>query len=49
MELLSIVRSLCMTHTLLPSVVCQSLSGYKNDIAVNSEISLSFSETIPCC
>ena len=29
-----------MTHTLMPSGVCQSLSGYENDIAANSEISL---------
>ena len=28
-----------MTHTLMLSGVCQSLSPYKNDIAVNSEIS----------
>ena len=28
-----------MTHTLMLSGVCQSLSRYKNDIAVNSEIS----------
>ena len=29
-----------MTHTIMPSGVCQSLSGYKKTIAVNSEISL---------